>query len=48
VFFESASYISDMDAPGRKESIKKISVNENHVTIAYSPAMMTLITGLLK
>jgi pimeloyl-ACP methyl ester carboxylesterase len=48
VFTESASYTDDMDAPGRKEPIKKIVVDENHLTIAYSPAMMKLLTGLIK
>ena len=48
VFVESASHTADLSSPGRKEPIQKILVDENHLTISYSPAMMKLITGLIK
>ncbi len=48
VFVESASNTSDMTAPGRKEPIQKLIVHENHVTIAFSPAMLKLVPSLIK
>lgn len=48
VFTESASDTADLTAPGRKDPIRKILVDENHLTIAYSPAMLKLVTGLIK
>ena len=48
VFVESASHTADLTSPARKEPIRKMLVNENHLTIAYSPDMMKLITGLIK
>lgn len=48
VFTESASHTADLTAPGRKDPIKKVVVNENHLTIAYSPAMLKLILSQLK
>ncbi|OIO00918.1 MAG: hypothetical protein COX65_02675 [Elusimicrobia bacterium CG_4_10_14_0_2_um_filter_56_8] len=48
VFLESASYINDMISPARTEPIQKIIVHENHVTIAYSPVILKLVTGLIK
>ena len=48
VFVESASHTADLTHPARKVPIKKILVNENHLTITYSPAMLKLITGLIK
>ncbi len=48
VFVESASHTADLTHPARKEPIQKLLVNENHVTIAFSPAMLKLVTGLIK
>ena len=48
VFVESASHTADLISPARKEPIRKILVNENHLTITYSPAMLKLIPGLIK
>jgi pimeloyl-ACP methyl ester carboxylesterase len=48
VFVESASHTADLTHPARKEPIQKILVNENHLTITYSPAMLKLIPGLIK
>ena len=48
VFVESAGHTADLTAPGRKEPIQRLTVNENHLTITYSPAMLKLIPGLLK
>jgi len=48
VFVESASHTADLTHPARKVPIQKLLVNENHVTITYSPAMLKLITGLIK
>ncbi len=48
VFVESATHTADLTRPGRKEPIQKIVVDENHLTITYSPAMLKLITGLIK
>ena len=48
VFVESASNTSDMTHPARKEPIQKLIVNENHLTIAFSPAMLKLLPGLIK
>ena len=48
VFVESASHTADLTHPARKEPIQKLLVNENHVTITFSPAMLKLVTGLIK
>jgi len=48
VFVESASHTADLTHPARKEPIKKLIVNENHVTITFSPAMLKLVTDLVK
>jgi len=48
VFVESAAHTGDLISPARKEPIKVFKVNENHVTISYSPAMMKLVLGLIK
>lgn len=48
VFVESASHTADLTHPARKEPIQKLLVNENHVTITFSPAMLKLVTGLVK
>jgi pimeloyl-ACP methyl ester carboxylesterase len=48
VFVESASHTADLTHPARKEPIQKLLVNENHVTMAFSPAMLKLVTGLIK
>ncbi|MCX5792437.1 MAG: alpha/beta hydrolase [Elusimicrobia bacterium] len=48
VFLESASHTADLTSPARKEPINKLIVNENHLTMTYSPAMMKMIPGLLK
>ncbi|MDO8805723.1 MAG: alpha/beta fold hydrolase [Elusimicrobiota bacterium] len=48
VFVESASHTADLTHPARKEPIQKLLVNENHVTITFSPAMLKLIPGLIK
>ncbi len=47
VFVESAAHTADLTAPGRKEPIQKLLVDENHVTITFSPAMLRLVTGLI-
>jgi len=48
VFVESASHTADLTHPARKEPIQKLLVNENHVTITFSPDMLKLVTGLVK
>ncbi|MBI4351240.1 MAG: alpha/beta fold hydrolase [Elusimicrobia bacterium] len=48
VFVESASHTADLTHPARTEPIQKLLVNENHVTITFSPAMLKLVTGLVK
>jgi len=48
VFVESASHTADLTHPSREEPVRTVIVNENHVTIAYSPSVMGLITALLK
>ena len=48
VFVESASHTADLTHPARKEPIQKLLVNENHVTITFSPAMLKLVTGLIR
>lgn len=48
VFLESASHTADLTAAGRKEPIQKILVNENHLTITYSPDMLKLVPDLIK
>jgi pimeloyl-ACP methyl ester carboxylesterase len=48
VFVESASHTADLTHPARKEPIQKLLVDENHVTITFSPAMLKLVTGLVK
>lgn len=48
VFVESASHTADLTHPARKEPIQKLLVDENHVTIAFSPAILKLVTGLIK
>jgi len=48
VFVESASHTADLTHPARTEPIQKLIVNENHVTIAFSPAMLKLVPGLIK
>ena len=47
-FVESAAHTADITHPARKEPIKKLIVNENHVTITFSPAMLKLVTDLVK
>ncbi len=48
VFVESAAHTADLTHPARTEPIQRLIVNENHVTIAFSPAMLKLVTGLIK
>lgn len=48
VFVESASHTADLTAPNRKEPIQKLLVDENHVTIAFSPAILKLVADLIK
>lgn len=48
VFVESASHTADLTHPARREPIQKLLVDENHVTIAFSPAILKLVTGLIK
>lgn len=48
VFVESASHTADLTAPNRKEPIQKLLVDENHVTIAFSPAILKLVGDLVK
>lgn len=48
VFVESATHTADLVRPGRKEAIQKMVVDENHLSITYSPAMLKLVTGLVK
>lgn len=48
VFVESASHTADLTHPARTEPVQKLLVNENHVTIAFSPAMLKLVTSLVK
>ncbi|MCM2267953.1 MAG: alpha/beta fold hydrolase [Elusimicrobiales bacterium] len=48
VFVESAGHTADLTHPARKEPIKRILVDENHVTITFSPAMLKLVTQLVK
>jgi len=48
VFVESATHTADLTAPGRTEAIKVLVVDENHLTITYSPAMLKLIPTLIK
>ncbi|MEI7528642.1 MAG: alpha/beta hydrolase [Elusimicrobiota bacterium] len=48
VFLESASHTADLTHPARKVPIQKIIVNENHVTITFSPAMLKLVADLIK
>ena len=47
LFVESASHTADLNHPARKLPIKTYLVNENHLTISYSPAMQAMITGLV-
>jgi pimeloyl-ACP methyl ester carboxylesterase len=48
VFVESASHTADLTHPARRQPIEKLLVNENHVTIAFSPAILKLVTDLIK
>ncbi|MCX5785849.1 MAG: alpha/beta fold hydrolase [Elusimicrobia bacterium] len=48
VFLESASHTNDLIHPARKEPIKVMVVNENHLTIAYAPESVKLILSLIK
>lgn len=48
VFVESAGHTADLTHPARKEPINKVLVDENHVTITFSPAVMRLVADLAK
>lgn len=48
VFVESASHAEDLTSPDRREPVRKLIVNENHLTIIYSPAILRLIPSLIK
>ncbi len=48
VFVESAAHTADLTHPARTEPVQKLIVDENHVTITFSSAMLNLIAGLIK
>lgn len=48
VFVESAAHTADLTHPARKTPINKLIVNENHLTITFSPAMLKLVADLVK
>lgn len=48
VFVESASHTGDLTHPARTEPVQSLLVDENHVTLAFSPAMLRLVGDLVK
>lgn len=48
IFVESAANTSDMSSPDRKESVKKFLVDASHLSITYQPAVLDLVSAVIK